>query len=453
MQKASRGAVMWLSVVMACRMVGLFMILPVFAFATTLFPGSTVQQVGLAMGIYGLTQACLQIAFGRWSDRIGRKPVVLVGLTIFSLGSVVAACADSMTGVIIGRALQGCGAIGSSCLAWVADLTRDEQRSKAMAMIGMTIGLSFALAIVCGPLLFHHGGLSGIFWFTAIMAWVSMGVVAWVIPAPTRIAASSVVSSGKAYRQVLKHTGLLCMNLSIFTQHAVLMLLFSALPLLLHHTLALSAVGQTQLYLSVFVGAFIAMVPFIIGAEKRGRMKVTLLAAIGVMLATQVALVVLPLQLSVVVLLLWLFFTAFTLLESILPSLVSKIAPLRLKGTALGVYSTCQFAGIFFGGKMGGVILAQFGMNGIFIFGALLCTLWAMCIVNMAKPPMVSTWYFSCAVEAAGCDALMARLQAYPGVMDCVISVPEQLVYVKADKQVIAENELRNVLEHANLSA
>jgi predicted MFS family arabinose efflux permease len=348
--RTEQRAVASLASLYALRMLGLFMVLPVMMIHGQSLSGATPQLLGLAMGIYGLTQALLQIPAGALSDRIGRKPVIIGGLIIFALGSIIAASADSVYGVIFGRALQGCGAIASAIMALVTDLTREEHRMKAMASIGASIGLSFSVALILGPWLAGMGGLSLIFGLTAALAIGGLLVTLWVIPNPPaqphRDATAVMAEVGKQ----LRNLRLWPLNLGIFLLHALMVAIFVAIPGQLTVS-GLTPDHHSWLYLPVLGVAFILMVPLIIIAEKKRQMKnVVLIAAIIIAIAligmSQAH------QLWHWVGLLLLYFWGFNLMEASLPSWLSKIAPAGAKGSAMGIYSSMQFMGAFVGGSL-----------------------------------------------------------------------------------------------------
>jgi MFS family permease len=440
-------AVLSLGVVMAFRMLGLFMIMPVFSVQAVHYTGSTPFLIGLVLGAYGLTQACFQLPFGALSDRIGRKPVIAFGLLLFVLGSIVAALSTSIWGVIAGRAIQGSGAIGSTCLALVADLTCDENRTKAMASMGMMIGFSFLIAMVLGPFINAHFHLAGIFWFTAILALIAFLILFVIVPR-----APIFESKKLALKTVLSNSALLSLDFSIFIQHAIFTAVFIAVPVILTHQLLLSSAQQTLFYIVILVLSAITMVPFVIIAEKKRVIKQTFIYAIGLILLTQVGLLGLPNKLWLVGTGLWLFFAAFTLMESLLPSLVSKTSPLSIKGTAMGVYSTSQFFGIFIGGTLGGLVYSWLGLQAIFGLCAVLALLWLISALGMRQPRYLSTVIMPWPAGFDGRSDKALSLQKLPGVADLAISSVEKLIYIKIDKKIITENELRNVIEPASLS-
>lgn len=376
-----------LAALFAFRMLGLFMILPVFAVDGAGLSGATPSLIGLALGIYGLTQALFQMPLGSLSDRVGRKPIITGGLIFFALGSVIAALSHGIFGMILGRALQGAGAIGSTILALTADLTTPENRTKAMAIIGLTIGTSFTLAMVLGPVIHAIWQLSGIFWLTAALALAGIGILHTCVPTPPRTPSHGETQPiAKVITRMLRHPELMRLNIGICLQHAILTACFLALPTLLTQTAGLPIAQQWQFYLPIMVLAFLAMLPFIILAERKNQIKPLFIVAISVLALTQVALALNHNTLWFMAVVLTVFFTAFSLLEASLPSLVSKIAPAGSKGTATGIYSTAQFLGIFIGGALGGTVLTYFNLTGVFWFTLILAILWLPIAGTMERP-------------------------------------------------------------------
>src|SRR5690606_26063030 len=340
-----------LASIFALRMFGLFMILPVFAVFGAALPGATPFLIGLAVGAYGLMQALLQLPFGMLSDRFGRKPLILAGLLLFAGGGVVAALADSIHGVILGRAVQGAGAVAAVIMALVADVVSEQHRTRAMAAVGMSVGGAFVLALVLGPLLAAWLGLSGLFWLSSLLAVGGLLVALVWVPNPAVRVREAQLPLGPRLLRILKDPLLLRLNSGIFVLHAVLTACFVVVPGLLSERLGLPLARHSLLYLIVFLASFVAMVPLIIASERRGLRPVMALAV----LLVGVALVLLGLagaRLWWFGVALFVFFSGFNLLEALLPSLVGRAAPVGTRGTALGIYSSSQFLGVFVGGGL-----------------------------------------------------------------------------------------------------
>ncbi|MCO5101908.1 MAG: MFS transporter [Burkholderiaceae bacterium] len=375
MTKLERRSSVSLASIFALRMFGLFLILPVFAvYARGIPGGDDAALVGLALGIYGLTQALLQLPFGMASDRWGRKPVIVAGLLLFALGSFVAAVASGIVVTIIGRALQGAGAISAAVTAFVADSTRDSQRTKAMAMVGGSIGFTFALSLVGAPLLYQRIGMGGIFAFTGVLAIVAILVVVFVVPPVPRAVIAD--ASRTPLRDVVREPDLLRLNFGIFSLHAVQMAMFVVLPTWLADRAGIPVSEHWKIYLPVVVLSFLLMLPPLFWSERRGRLRVVFLASIAMVLVVQLALVAQPSGLPTFALLLLVFFAGFNVLEASLPSMISRLAPVDAKGTALGVYNTTQSFGLFFGGAIGGWVQQVWGRPAVFVACAVLMALW-----------------------------------------------------------------------------
>lgn len=434
MSPTERRAAIGLAGVYGTRMLGLFLILPVFALFAEGLPGATPFLTGLAIGIYGLTQAALQIPFGLASDRFGRKPIILGGLMLFAVGSLVAATADDIFWIIVGRALQGSGAVAAAVMALAADLTREEQRTKVMASIGMTIGASFMLAMVAGPALNHWVGVSGIFWLTAGLALFGMLLIAKVVPTPTGSCVHRDAEAVPAlFSRVLRNLDLLRLDFGIFALHLILTALFLVVPLALRDAGAPPA-EHAWIYLPVMFLSIVTMVPFVILAERKRQMKPVFLGAVGLLLVVQLGLSQAEGYWQLVVAL-WLFFTAFNLLEATLPSLVSKTAPADAKGTAMGVYTSSQFAGAFVGGTLGGWVHQHWGIDGVFIYGASVAGLWLVLAAGMRKPGRYASRLL--AVGPVGGDRageLAAELRGITGVREAVVVAEEGVAYLKVDR-------------------
>jgi len=438
-----------LALVFAFRMLGMFMVLPVLATYGMDLAGATPTLIGLAIGAYGLTQAVFQIPFGIISDRIGRRPVIYLGLIVFALGSVLAANADSIWGVIAGRILQGAGAISAAVMALLSDLTREQHRTKAMAMIGMTIGLSFAVAMVVGPLLTRSFGLSGLFLATGAMALVGILIIAFMVPrstGPLQHRESGVAR--QALIPTLKHPDLLRLDLGIFVLHAMLMSSFVALPLALVEKAGLPKEQHWWVYLTALLISFFAMIPFIIYGEKKRKMKRVLLGAVSTLMLTELFFWQFGDSLRALVIGTVVFFTAFNLLEASLPSLISKVSPAGGKGTAMGVYSTSQFLGSALGGIMGGWMFQHGGLSAVFIGCAALAALWLAFAVTMREPPYVTSLRLPLSPEAIREAGLVERLLAVVGVTDAVVVADEAAIYIKLDTELLDRTTLESLVNN-----
>jgi MFS family permease len=443
-----RRAGISLAMIYAFRMLGLFMILPVFALYAEHFPGATPLMMGLALGIYGLTQALLQIPFGMWSDRIGRKPVILIGLLIFAAGSLIAGSATTIEGIIIGRAIQGGGAIASALMALAADLSREEHRTKMMALIGVSIGASFALSMVLGPVVNDLVGISGIFYSTAVLALVGVAILYFLVPDPVHsyfhrdaeVEPESVLS-------VLNNTQLLRLDIGIFALHFILMCVFLVMPLILLDDYLVAANDHWQIYLPVFVASLVIMLPFIILAERKQAMKTVFNGAI-ISLMVAMSVFLLSHSLWSLVLGLVIFFAGFNLLEASLPSLVTKTAPATQKGTAMGMYSSSQFLGAFAGGAAGGYAHQSWGIPGVFYTVLLVLAFWLLLALTMKKPGHLSTYLLNVR------DVTVEQLLAVEGVVEAAL-IDEELVdrnstenrplrvaYLKVKKRILDEEKL-----------
>lgn len=436
MTSGERRAVFTLASLFSLRMIGLFMIMPVFALYGRELTGSTPVLIGLAIGIYGLAQAFLQIPLGLLADRMDRKRLILMGLLMFAAGGVVAALSTHIYGVILGRAIQGAGAISGVVMALLADLTREEQRTKAMAAIGASIGVSFGLAFVLGPWVAGMFGLHGLFWSTVLLALLGMVVCVWLVPRPLHRVAHTPASYGQQLRESLAHGELLRLNAGIFILHAVMTACFTVLPVLLLQNGGLPAAHHGWVYLPVLFGSFIAIVPAIIMAERKRKMRGVFLMAIAVLATGLMLLSAFHGGLWALVAGLLVFFVGFNLLEALLPSLVSKLCPVGGKGTAMGIYSSSQFLGAFAGGVMGGVLQARFGVAVLFAVLAGLVVLWWMLAVQMAEPPFLSSVMLRLDAMPAGVlEGLAASLQEVEGVKEVVVLPADAVAYLRVDPE------------------
>jgi MFS family permease len=381
-EKRAGGA---LAAIFALRMLGLFLILPVFAIhAQTIPGGDDMMLVGVALGAYGLTQAMFQIPFGMASDAFGRKKVIVIGLLLFAFGSGVAALSTDIWWAIIGRVLQGAGAISAAVTALAADLTREQHRTKVMAMIGSSIGLVFAISLVAAPALYAAIGMAGLFWMTAILALAAIGLVTHVVPP----APPPPQGPRPPFRDVLFDTRLLRLNFGIFTLHMVQMAMFVVVPGLLLRYGDLPLASHWKVYLPAVLASFVLMVPAIIFAEKRNQVKPVFVSAIALLAVTLLAMWRGSSNFTVLAGGLLSFFVAFNILEAMLPSLISRIAPPNAKGAALGVYNTTQAFGLFLGGALGGWLVKNYDAGTVFLCGTAMAVLWLVAAATMPAVPV-----------------------------------------------------------------
>jgi MFS family permease len=431
------------------RMLGMFIILPVFAVYATHLPGGQDHfLVGLALsGAYGLTQALLQLPFGMLSDRIGRKRVIYAGLVLFVIGSFWAAMATDLTMVIIGRSLQGAGAISAALTALLADLTREQHRTKAMAMIGGTIALTFAASLILGPALYHAISIPGIFAMTGVLALAAILVVRFGVPDPRVSRFHSDAEAAPArLLGVLRNRELARLNFGIFALHAALMALFLVVPFALQENGGIDANHHWQVYLPVIVISFVLMVPAILYGERRARLKTVFVGAVALMLVAQILFAVVIHQFWGVIGALVLFFAAFNILEASLPSIISKIAPAGAKGTAMGIYNTSQSLGLFVGGAVGGLLSKHWGAGAVFAFGAALMGVWLLLAAGMQPPPAVKTLMLHLRddMDAKVLHRLEAELAALPGVVEALVIGAEAVAYLKVDPHTFDQQRLES---------
>lgn len=430
------------------RMLGLFMVFPVMMLFGAQYHGATPFLLGVALGCYGLTQAVLQIPMGLMSDIWGRKPIIILGLTLFMLGSVVAALADSVWGLIIGRALQGAGAIASAVMALVGDLTAEQNRTKAMAAIGASIGLSFSVAMVLGPVLAGLGGLSLIFWVSAALAILGMLILWLRVPSPpkTRNAAESIAIPGML-SETIRNTDLLRLNFGIFVLHFVLTATFVVVPFVLADA-GVDSDAHWTYYLPVMALAFIAMLPFMYIAERKRKIKHVFAAAVALLLVAEASMAQAgdKTPLAYWVGGLFLFFTAFNLLEATLPSLISKQAPAGSKGTAMGVYSTCQFLGAGTGGLVGGWCLQVSGLSSVLWVSAVLTLLWFVVALGMRQPRYLR----SISIPMMVAPQEQQLRDQVPGVVELLWIADQSLLHLKVDESRFSRATLNEFLGSKN---
>ena len=451
MSRPERRAVAALSGIFSLRMLGLFMFLPVFSVHAHEYAGHTPLLIGVAIGIYGLTQGIFQVPFGVLSDRFGRKPVIAAGLAIFALGSVVAALADGIWGIIAGRALQGLGAVAAAVMALAGDLTGEAHRTKAMACIGVSIGAAFALALVLGPALTGVAGVSGLFWTTAILAALAVALLYLGVPDPPRMAnAGGAPLAGLA--TALRDGQMRRLDAGIFILHAVMIATFVALPIALRDRAGFDAADHWKIYVGVLFASIVFTAPLVVFADRKNRSRAVMLLGIVLLGAALAGLAAAPAVAGtgaggvVLIACMVVYFTGFNTLEASLPAMVSRAAPMRARGAALGVYSTSQYLGAFAGGIVGGWLLGAGGERAVLAACAGLCAGWMLIAAGLRQPRRLSVEQLRIgAVEREAVDALTARILAVPGVVEAVVVAEERTAWLRVDHQRLDRPALRAI--------
>ncbi|MCC3745435.1 MFS transporter [Rouxiella badensis] len=433
MTRQESRATWGLGTVFSLRMLGMFMVLPVLTTYGMSLAGASETLIGIAIGIYGLAQAIFQIPFGLLSDRIGRKPLIVFGLLIFTAGSVIAASTHSIWGVIIGRALQGSGAIAAAVMALMSDLTREQNRTKAMAFIGISFGITFAIAMVLGPIITHAWGLHALFWAIAVLTLCGIVITLTVVPSPAThlLNRESSVVKG-SFGKVLTNGKLLKLNFGILCLHILLMSSFVVLPQVMEKA-GFPPSEHWRVYLVTMLTSFVAVIPVIIYAEKKRHMKQVFMGCVAVLLLAELVLWAAGLHLWAIITGIQLFFLAFNVMEAILPSLISKESPAGYKGTAMGLYSTSQFIGVAIGGSLGGFIFGHAGASAVFMACAAIAVVWFFVSATMSEPPYVSSLRITLSEDVAKDATLATRMKSQPGVADVVVVAEELSAYVKVD--------------------
>lgn len=455
MTNTERKAVFSLSAIMGLRMIGLFMVLPLFSLYAHQLIGATATLIGVAMGIYGLSQAVFQIPFGYLSDKVGRKPIIFIGLLIFCLGSLVAGFATHMIPMIIGRALQGIGAVGSTILAMMADLTRENQRTKSMAIAGITIGFSFSVAMFVGPVLTQWMSVNHLFYLASGFGFIGMLVLYFATPTPALTTwHRDAEPEFKSFFQLLIHPELAKLNIGILILHAIFTASFVVIPISLQHYLALPSSDQWKIYLPTLLGSFVISLACIGMAERKGKLKPYFIGGILSLLVASLLMSFFPANLSLMVLGLSAFFGGFSLMEAFLPSLISRTAPADRKGSAMGVYSCSQFLGIFVGGVLGGWLYGKFSFSGVYFFCATLSLFWLIIAMIMQTPRTLVTQIIRLsAVPRAKWSDWAAACQALPGMVEVIVIEEDELAYVKMERSVSKHPDflhLKNTLSSLN---
>jgi MFS family permease len=453
MNNLEKRTAMSLAAVYAVRMLGLFMILPVFTLYANTIPEISPLMIGLAIGIYGLTQAILQIPLGFLSDKIGPKPVIAGGLFIFAVGSVVAAFASHANNIellIFGRAIQGSGAIAAATMALAADLTREEHRAKVMAIIGMTIGVSFSVAMIIGPLINEWAGLSGIFWTTTVLAFLGILLILFIVPQPpTRFAHKDAGVIKDYIGSALRDPTLTRMNVGVFILHMILSANFTVIPLIFRDILGFAGVDHWRIYLPILGLSFLLTIPLIIIAEKFQKIKPLFIASVIALIIAQLVMGLMTSLALALLLAFLLFFIGFNFLEAVQPSLVAKYSNVNNKGTAMGIFSTAQFLGIFAGGTLGGLVAGYWGIQGVMLFGALLASLWLLVALGLPHPKFYKSKIFKLKKDALRDPvATLHSLNQVVGVKESTLSIEEGVAYLKIDNDEFIEDALIPYQQH-----
>ncbi len=447
MKQSWLNSVFPIAALFSFRMLGLFMLIPVFTVYANHLTAATPALIGIALGSYGLSQGLLQIPFGMLSDRFGRKPILTAGLILFACGSLLGAFTTSIYGMIIARTIQGMGAIGSVLIALLADLTPDEQRTKAMAVIGVTIGLSFSLAMVISPALTHRFGLAGIFYLTAGLAIVGLLLLHAVIPTPKKEPFHlDSEADPKLFKQVISNRHLQRLNVGIFCQHFILTATFFTVPILLQQQIKLGSLSQQwHFYLPLMVFSFFAMIPFLTFAEKKHQIKAVFFISVLVTSLCQFMLIFTYQHWLAICSLMFIYFVGFNILEASLPSMISRQASAASKGTAMGIYSSSQFLGIFAGGAIAGVIYQFWGSQGIFIVNSVIGLVWSVITFYIQPQAYQLTIILHYDSTAHNAITLSSQLSALPGVHEVAISEKENTIYLRIDK-ALYQNGSANLL-------
>ncbi|HHT0593669.1 TPA: MFS transporter [Legionella anisa] len=440
-----------IAAIFSFRMLGLFLLIPVFSIYAENLQGASPALVGLALGIYGLAQGLLQMPFGMLSDKIGRKPMITVGLVLFAFGSLLGAITNSIYGMILARTLQGTGAIGSVLIALLADLTPDEQRTKAMAVIGMTIGTSFSLAMVISPAVTHHFGLSGIFCLTTLLAIIGIALLHLVIPKPVSEHFHIDSETNPALlKHVISNLQLQRLNMGIFCQHFILTATFFAIPYILRKQVEQGHLSQQwHFYLPLMLISFILMIPFIVLAEKKKRMKSVFILSVLTIVMAQLLLAYTFQNWPSLCVLMLIYFIAFNILEAALPSLVSRQANPSSKGTAMGVYSTSQFLGLFIGGAMSGVLYQWIGSKGIFIANTVLSGLWLLVSFSMKSNVSIATLILPCSWVKKN-ENVIAQLLNAKGIIEVAFAENERVLYLRVNRERYVEGTAEKIIHNGN---
>ncbi|MGP1957878.1 MAG: MFS transporter [Arsenophonus sp. ER-NS5-MAG3] len=441
-------AIFGLGMVFALRILGMFMILPILVTYGSLLKNANELLIGMAIGIYGVSQVIFQIPFGLMSDRFGRKQLIIIGLLISITGSLVAAITDSIFGIIIGRALQGAGAVSSTIMALLSDLTREQNRTKAMAFMGVSFGITFSISIIIGPVITHAIGLHGLFWGISLLTFCAVLIISFIVPdSQYHIIDHETHFIKNSIQKIINNTQLIKINLSILFLHLLLISNFIALPLIIKNS-GLEVNQHWKIYLITLFISFIIVLPFVIYAEKNRRIKQILLLFIFILFISELIFCFSNQQFWLILIGLQLFFIAFNIMEVLLPSLVSKESPIRYKGTSMAIYSTSQFIGVALGGILGGLFLQLNGVFLIFMGGLILCACWFFIILKMYKPIYTNNIRLILPEQINDINILKIKLVNEPGVYEVILDIKSLSAFIKIDKKIITQKQLEIIINN-----
>lgn len=443
LNRLERRSISALAAVYGLRMYGLFLILPVLAIYSQELGNVSPMMMGVALGVYGITQAIFQLPFGIMSDKFGRKPIILGGLSLFIIGSLVAAISSSIEGVILGRALQGAGAIAAAVLALTSDLTRENQRTKAMAFIGMSIGFAFLLALISAPVLSSLIGVRGLFVMTAILAACSMVLIVKVVPTPLKSRNLEVRAVPSRMLALLKNAQLIRLDMGIFILHFVLTAMFVVVPIMMLES-GLDTSQHWRVYIPALLGSIVFMVPMVILSSRKHLLVKVFMAAVCILLFAQILLMRNPSTALALTLCLFFFFWGFNLLEAMLPSMVSRLAPAASKGSAMGVYNTFQFLGVFLGGFIGGLVYGAFGVSYVFVVCAIALVFWCYLIYSTPAFKLLDSLVVT--IKSDTDSDYKATLEAIRGVEEVIIIDGELTAYLKVDNESLDQEALSTLI-------
>lgn len=424
-----------IAAIFSFRMLGLFMLIPVFTLYAHQLSGATPLLTGIALGCYGFSQGLLQIPFGLLSDRYGRKPLLLIGLGLFTIGSLIGALTHSITGMILARTLQGGGAIGSVLMALLADTTADQHRTKAMAVIGLTIGISFSLAMILSPIISASFGLTGIFMLTTLLALIGMLLV-FLSPSPPPLQFDSEQKMDIVrFKHVLRNPHLFRINIGIFLQHLILTTTFFAIPTLLQPMLQNCHLNNSGIfYFPLLILGFIFMIPLLFLAERKQRLKTIFILCVTLIIFAQALLALNHHSFKMMSASLLIYFIVFNTLEALLPSLASRQAEAGYRGSAMGIYSSCQFLGIFVGGSLSGLLFSVWGYQSIFILNVILTCIWLAISANMQPLSYCYAITIPLPNTTISPTQLQQKLSTIPGVKNISVNIETQQIYLNVEK-------------------